>query len=159
MWWYEMSWYIGNSLLSPPRYLSIWSWNSLACATVIDCLVAIFVAMIRSQKFRNRRFSWLSQGKEPHRWPSVTMRCTVQKTCHSSAETFPWPLSLMCGEAGVHQDGKVIFSMSAQISWSLVWPRTQVLPWFELICFARARCSGSGLQSLSTLSVIPSWCL
>jgi hypothetical protein len=144
MWWYGMSGYAGKSLSSPRRYLSIRSQNSSAWATVIRLPVAILVAATRSQKFMNSWFSQLLGGKAPHRQPSVMTRCTVQNTCHPSADILPWPLSPICGGAGEHQEGNVVFSMSFQISCSLNLPRMRVLLRSPFTCFACEKCIRSG---------------
>jgi len=159
MWWYGMSWYMGNKLSSPLRYFTIRSRKSLVWAMLIDLPEAILVAAIRSQKLTNSLFSWQPAGWQPHRWPKVMMRCTVQKTHHASAEIFPWPLSPICGGAGEHQEGSVVLSISSQIAYSLEQPRTRVLVRLEFTCFALAKHPGSGFRSVWESSVIPSLCL
>ncbi len=156
MWWYGMSWCIGKCSLSPRRYVSIRSQNSSVQATVMLLAVAILVTATRSQKFLKSLFSQLSGGKGPHRWPNIMMRCTVQNTCHLSADILPWPLSPICGGTGEHQEGNVVFSMSSQISWSLDHPRTQVFVQFAFAHLAQEKCTRSGIVRLQDLSVIPS---
>ena len=137
------NWCIGNSILSPLRYLSIRSWNSLACAMVIDLLAAILVAATRSQKLINSLFLRLSRGEEPHKWNNITTRCTIQNTCHPSAEIFPWPLSPICGGAGVHQEGSVVLVISFQTIGSLVRLRIWTLRWLGFTFCAQEKCPGS----------------
>ena len=154
-----MSWCIGKSLLSLLRYLSIRSQNPLAQTIVMHLPVAILVAATRLQKFLKSWFSQLLGGRQPHRRPKVTTRCTVQNTCHLSADILPWLFSPIRGGAGEHLEGNVVFSMPSQISWSLNLPRTRVLPWLPLACFANEKHTWSGIMSLWESSVIPSVCL
>ncbi len=76
----------------------------------------LYAVQQRSQKFLRSLFLQISGGKGPHRQPKVTTRCTVQNTCHLSADILPWPLSPICDGAEEHQEDNVVFSMSSQIS-------------------------------------------